>query len=182
MNALSLLQPTGRDSGCSLLAPFWKRLVCLAAAPAALLLRVSTAPPWLGTTCFLGQICGGSAHLASIGNVSFYMDQPHWQTFVGSSLLPPGTRLKPQRLCPGFGTMPCQWVQVWYFHWNMNFSYFFSCPSFVHVTLDVWIQILSGNLPGAVAIRATVLALQWFYSHVLPIGVYIIQYKLTSVI
>lgn len=56
---------------------------------------------------------------------------------VGFSLLSPWMWLKPQPPCPGFGTMPCQWVQDWYSHWSMSLPLhfiLFPCPSCVYVT------------------------------------------------
>lgn len=150
MNVLSLLQPTGRDSGCSLLTPFeggW--------AATLFLLRVSSTPPWMGM-CFSQQDCSSSAHPAPIGNGNFSISQhTGWPcTLFSSSSL---DMADPQPPCPGFSTMPCRvqsecqintLTEAWTF---LYISYISSAPA-VSVSLSVWIQSLWGNPWGMVAI------------------------------
>lgn len=131
MNVLSLLQPTGRDSGCSLLTPFTGRLGC----------HPPSAEGFFHTTmaremCFSQQVCSSSARPAHIGNGNFSISQhTGWPCRLFSSSSLDMAEAPASLLC--FSTMPCQWVQDWYSHWSINLPLhciLFPCPSCVCVT------------------------------------------------
>lgn len=110
-------------------------------SPTVFLQRVSAAPQCLGIT----QRCKESANLLwdtmhqpkGLGNVNFYISQPHTLCDLGSSpFIPSGTWLNFQLLALAVG-----WCHVdkcaWYFCWSMGFLcfsyFFFSGHVFVHV-------------------------------------------------
>lgn len=145
-------------------------------AATLLLLRVSSTPLWTGM-CFSQLVCSSSARPDHFGNGNFSISQrTGWpcRLFPSSSL----AMAEAQAPCPGFSTMPHWWVQDWYptEAWTFLYISYFSPAPAVCVSLNVWIQSLWGNPWGMVTLsRGSSPAF-------LPIGVHIIQYKLTSAV
>lgn len=177
MNVLSLLQPTGRDSGCSLLTPFGGSLGCH--PPSAKGFFHTSMDRDVLFSAGLQQLCTPSPDW----KWEFFHQPTHWLTLWAFPLLPPWAWLKPQPPCPGFSTMPPMPVGTRLIpslkHGPSFTFHIFSLPQLClchsvyefspsEETLGEW-------WPSAEALH------QLCY-HVLPTGIHIIRYKLTSII
>lgn len=149
-------------------------------AATLLLLRVSSSPPWPGT-CFSQQVCSSSACPAHIGNGNFYITQhSSW----------------PCRLFPSFSLdvaeAPTSLPWLWYNAMPVSARLIFPLkhePSFTFHTVSLPQLRLCHSVyefsPSEQTLGEwwpSVEALHRLCYRVLPVGVHIIQYKLTSVI
>lgn len=177
MNVLSLLQPTGRDSGCSLLTPFeggW--------AATLLLLRVSSHHH--GWACVFLSRTAAAQHAQPLLEMGIFPSANTLADLSSFSLLPLWTWLIPKLLalalvqCHAMYNLSARLIPSLKHGPSFTFhtfslpqlclchSVYEFCPS--EETLGEW-------WPSAQALH------QLCY-HVLPTGVHLIEYKLTAII
>lgn len=174
MNVLSLLQPTGQDSGCSLLSAFGGRLGCH--------------PP---SAQGFFHITMDRDVLFSAGRQQLSTPSPYWKweffhqptlaDLAGFSLLPPWPWLKPKLL--DLALVQCHAgecrIDTPLKHGPSFTIHAFSLPQ---LCLCPSVYEFSSSKETLGEWWPSVEALHQLCYHVLPIGVHIIQYKLTSAV